>query len=56
MSELTPGRNPPEVLVRDLRRLIADARRQTAATVNVGLTLLYWRMGDRFRREVLGSA
>jgi hypothetical protein len=23
--------------------------------VNVGLTLLYWRLGERIRREVLGS-
>jgi predicted nuclease of restriction endonuclease-like (RecB) superfamily len=45
----------PDILIRDLRRLIADARRQTAAAVNVGLTLLYWRVGDRMRREVLGS-
>ncbi len=55
MSDLTPTSNLPETLVKDLRRLIADARRQSAAAVNVGLTLLYWRMGDRIRREVLGS-
>jgi len=54
MSELTPTPNPPETLVQDLRRLIADARRQTAAAVDIGLTLLYWRLGDRIRREVLG--
>jgi len=54
MSELVPTPNPPETLVQDLRRLIADARRQTAAAVNIGLTLLYWRLGDRIRREVLG--
>ena len=55
MSEIIPTPNPPETLVQDLRRLIADARRQTAAAVNIGLTLLYWRLGDRIRREVLGS-
>ena len=55
MNEIAPNPNPPEVLVRDLRRLIVDARRQTVAAVNVGLTLLYWRLGDRIRREVLGS-
>ena len=54
MNKLSPAPNPPEALVSDLRRLIADARRQARA-VNVGLTLLYWRMGDRIRREVLGS-
>ena len=55
MSELTPASHPPQTLVEDLRRLIAEARRQAAAAVNVTLTLLYWRLGDRIRREVLGS-
>jgi len=45
----------PGVLIADLRQLIAEARRQAAVAVNVGLTLLYWRLGDRIRREVLGS-
>ena len=56
MNKLTPALLPSETLVRDLRGLISDARRQTAAAVNVGLTLLYWRLGERIRREVLGSA
>jgi predicted nuclease of restriction endonuclease-like (RecB) superfamily len=55
MNELTAALLPPETLVRDVRRLISDARRQTAAAVNVGLTLLYWKLGERIRREVLGS-
>jgi len=55
MNELSPAPHQPEALIRDPRRLISDARRQTAAAVNVGLTLLYWRLGDRIRREVLGS-
>ena len=55
MSELTPVPILPVDLVSDARRLIADARRQAVAAVNVGLTLLYWRLGDRIRREVLGS-
>src|SRR5450755_3947286 len=58
MSELIRAPHPPEDLVQDLvadlRRLIADARRQAAA-VNAALTLLYWRLGNRIRREVLGS-
>lgn len=55
MDELIPSPHAPETLVEDLRRLIADARRQAAVAVNVGLTLLYWRLGDRIRREVLDS-
>jgi len=42
-------------LLADVRRLIEEARRQTAVAVNAGLTLLYWRIGDRIRREVLGG-
>jgi hypothetical protein len=44
----------PPALVEDLRRLIAEARRSVAATVNAGLTLLYWRIGKRILDEVLG--
>ena len=55
MNKLSPAPNPPEALVSDLRRMIADARRQAVIAVNVGLTVLYWRLGDRIRREVLGS-
>ncbi|MEW6754304.1 MAG: PDDEXK nuclease domain-containing protein [Candidatus Latescibacterota bacterium] len=40
-------------LLADVRRLIEEARRQTAVAVNAGLTLLYWQIGDRIRREVL---
>lgn len=44
----------PQDLVTDLRRLILEAHNQAAAAVNMALTLLYWRIGDRIRREVLG--
>ena len=44
-----------ENLLAEIRRLIQDARRQAAVAVNVGLTLLYWRLGARIRGEVLGS-
>ena len=37
----------------EVRRLILEGRQQTAQIVNVGLTLLYWRVGDRVRREIL---
>ena len=45
----------PENLVAELRQLISEARRQAAATVNVALTVLYWRVGDRIRSSILGS-
>ena len=42
-------------LLRDLRALIESARRRVARTVNVGQVALYWSMGERLRREVLGG-
>jgi hypothetical protein len=53
MSQLAPKTKAPEALVQDLRQLITDARRQAASAVNIALTLLYWRVGDRIRRDVL---
>jgi DUF1016 N-terminal domain len=53
MSQLAPNPKAPETLVQDLRQLIIDARRHAASVVNSTLTLLYWRVGDRIRRDVL---
>jgi hypothetical protein len=55
MSELEPTYFSPGELLADIRALIAEARRQTTVAVNMGLTLLYWRIGQRIHREVLGS-
>ena len=40
-------------LLADIRGLIDEARSAVAATVNVGLTLLYWQIGRRIDAEVL---
>jgi predicted nuclease of restriction endonuclease-like (RecB) superfamily len=45
----------PRELLLEIRALIEEARRQTAVAVNMGLTVLYWRIGKRIRLEVLGS-
>ncbi len=42
-------------LISDIRRLIESARSRAAVAVNVELTLLYWRVGERIRREILKS-
>jgi hypothetical protein len=55
MAELDLKSSGSENLLAEIRSLIQDARRQAAVAVNVSLTLLYWRLGDRIRREVLGS-
>ena len=55
MSELVPTPPPVAPLLEDVRRLIVEARRQTAVAVNLGLTALYWQIGQRIRHEVLGT-
>jgi predicted nuclease of restriction endonuclease-like (RecB) superfamily len=40
-------------LLGDIRRLIETGRAELATTVNSALTLLYWRIGQRIRTEVL---
>src|ERR1700722_8560618 len=51
--EVKPGESRD--LLNEIRNLIEEARRQTEAAVNVGLTALYWRIGNRILREVLGN-
>jgi predicted nuclease of restriction endonuclease-like (RecB) superfamily len=40
-------------LLRDVRELILAARSQVAQSVNASLTMLYWQVGIRIRREIL---
>ncbi|CAE6955950.1 PDDEXK nuclease domain-containing protein [Paraburkholderia domus] len=43
-------------LLNEVRELIDSARERAAAAVNAELSLLYWRIGQRIRAEVLGGA
>jgi len=43
----------PDQLVGDIRQMIEETRSAVAATVNAGLTMLYWRIGSRINQEVL---
>ena len=43
----------PKVLLKDLRELIAEARQDVARQVNSALVLLYWRIGQRIRQDIL---
>lgn len=45
--------NPLASVLAEVRSLILEGRQQTAQIVNAGLTLLYWKVGDRIRREFL---
>jgi predicted nuclease of restriction endonuclease-like (RecB) superfamily len=40
-------------LLAEVRELILTAREAVARTVNAGLTLLYWEIGTRIRRDIL---
>ena len=48
-----PGGVPVAGLLTEVRDLILTAREGIARTVNAGLTLLYWEIGHRLRRDVL---
>lgn len=39
----------------DIRSLIEQTRKQVAVSVNAGMTLMYWHIGERINREVLGG-
>ncbi|WP_133512922.1 PDDEXK nuclease domain-containing protein [Candidatus Thiosymbion oneisti] len=43
-------------LLGDIRQMIEEARTAVAVTVNVGLTMLYWRIGRRIGQEILKGA
>jgi len=45
----------PVVLLAEIRQIILEARQKTYQAVNAALTLTYWRIGDRIRREILGE-
>lgn len=53
MSLLQPPMPLPTALLGDIKSLIDDGRNQAAAAVNMGLTLLYWRVGQRINAEIL---
>jgi hypothetical protein len=52
MSALTPS---AATLIDEVRQLIADARLRAASAVNAELSGLYWQVGQRIHREILGS-
>jgi hypothetical protein len=56
-GSLVPAPAPLDTaqLLADLRGLIDAARAHVAQAVNAGMVLLYWSVGDRLRREVIGE-
>lgn len=45
----------PDSLLNDIKTLIESSRANVASAVNAGLTLLYWKVGQRISIDVLGE-
>lgn len=52
-EKLAPAKREAGALLTDLRSLIDAARQQVAQAANAALTMLYWHVGQRIRKEVL---
>ena len=44
-----------ESLMQDLRQIIEQARGHVAATANYEQTMMYWHLGERINRDILGN-
>ena len=44
-----------ENLMTDLRQIIDEARIHVASTANYELTMMFWHIGERINRDVLGN-
>ena len=42
-------------LIQDLHQIIEQARNHVAGTANFALTMMYWHIGERINRDVLGN-
>lgn len=47
--------NSESNLIKDILKLIANARIRVAAAASAGIATLYWHIGERINREVLGN-
>jgi len=50
-----PASTPATLLLSDIRALIESSRERVAVGVNAELSLLYWSVGERINREILGN-
>lgn len=46
---------PIQSLISDLRQIVEQCRNRVAMNVNSELTMMYWHIGERINRDVLGS-
>lgn len=45
----------PSKLFQDIQELIISAKEHVARTINTSLVMLYWHIGDRIRKDILGQ-
>jgi hypothetical protein len=50
-DSITPAES--KILLIDLRQLIGEGRQDVARQVNSALVMLYWRIGQRIRQDIL---
>ena len=50
---MTKSLQTSDSLFQDLKSLIVEARQDVARQVNSALVLLYWRVGQRIRQDIL---
>ena len=46
---------PTQSLISDLRQIVEQCRNRVALNVNAELTMMYWHIGERINRDVLGN-
>ncbi|HEX8356880.1 MAG TPA: DUF1016 N-terminal domain-containing protein, partial [Segetibacter sp.] len=51
MSNITVKAN----FLSEIKHLILEARQQVALSVNAEMSLLYWKVGQRIKTEILGN-
>lgn len=52
-ATLKVSQTPEQPLLTDVRQMIVQARESVARAIDSGLTMLYWQVGERIRREIL---
>lgn len=52
---ITINKHIDNQLLVDIRQLVESAKASVAVAVNSAMTMMYWHIGDRINRELLGE-
>lgn len=55
MEQIMNQNHSVNIIASDVKQLISEARQRVAVAANSTITLLYWHIGERINREVLGG-